>query len=445
MKAIGIDIGTTTISASVIEGETKKVERTYTLENNSFINTEATWSKIQDPQIITAKTLKLLDSILETDQDIGVIGLTGQMHGIVYTDKKGKHVSPLYTWQDECGNVKCFGKKSVCEILEEKYGVEAYAGYGLITHLFHSMTNQVPAGAENICTIMDYMAMILTGNQRPKIHSSNAAGMGLYDVKKKKFDIGLLNKMDLAQDILPEVSDDFDVIGTYRQIPVCIAIGDNQASFIGSVNEAEDTILVNIGTGGQISMLSDTYYSIKGIEVRPLAVDKYLLVGSSLCGGRAYAVLERFFRTYSEAIGIKAIDHFKVMSQLLEARDNSVQRLKVDTRFSGTRENPAKRGTIENIGMQNFTPAELVYGVLYGMAEELHEMYMDIEKTTGKKVQKIIASGNGLRKNPGLQKIVGECFGMQLKMSSQEEEAACGAAMAGLIAINKITTLHIRN
>ena len=51
-----------------------------------------------------------------------------------------------------------------------------------------------------------------------------------------------------------------------------------------------------MGTGGQISVLSGQYFSGDGIEARPFLNGKYLLAGASLCGGKAYALLEQFFR-----------------------------------------------------------------------------------------------------------------------------------------------------
>ena len=80
---------------------------------------------------------------------------------------------------------------------------------------------------------------------------------------------------------------------------VTAAIGDNQAAFLGAVGNREDTGLVNMGTGGQVSMLSRQYFAKDGIEARPfLGGGTYLLAGASLCGGRSYALLEEFFRKF---------------------------------------------------------------------------------------------------------------------------------------------------
>ena len=47
----------------------------------------------------------------------------------------------------------------------------------------------------------------------------------------------------------------------------------------------------------------------------------------------------------------------------------------------------------------------------------------------------IVASGNGMRKNEDLQRIASEKFQMTLRLADRTEEAACGAALAGLHAI----------
>lgn len=453
MKALGLDIGTTTISAVVVGMEEREILKAYTIPNGSFIETDLPWEKIQDPDKIMQKVLGLLEEILQEHQDIGVIGLTGQMHGIVYLDENGKHISPLYTWQDGRGNIpveKILSEdpvpedalseagRSICGILEEEYGVKAHTGYGLVTHLYNCRNNLVPEGAAKVCTIMDYLGMRLTGRRTPLMHSSNAASLGLYDAKKNGFRADILQKAGADADILPEVTDDFISVGSYKGIPVSAAIGDNQASFLGSVENAADSVLVNMGTGGQISILSDTYFTAKGIEARPFVKGHYLLAGSSLCGGRAYALLEHFFRSYAEAAGITGVDHYSVMGKILDEK-NDGEKLKVNTTFSGTREKPEKRGSIKNIGTENFTPKALIGGVLEGMAEELYKMYRKIEKGLAGPKTRMVASGNGIRKNRHLQEVMSEKFGMGLELAKREEEAAYGAAVSGMIAAGELT------
>ena len=64
----------------------------------------------------------------------------------------------------------------------------------------------------------------------------------------------------------------------------------------------------------------------------------------------------------------------------------------------GVHFHPELRGSILNVSEENFTPEGLVYGVLEGMAAELYEMFRVIQEETGIQAERLIASGNGLRR-----------------------------------------------
>ena len=65
--------------------------------------------------------------------DIGGIGVTGQMHGILYLDELGRAVSPLYTWQDQRGAER-LTQQTYAERLSELTGYTLSTGYGVVTH-----------------------------------------------------------------------------------------------------------------------------------------------------------------------------------------------------------------------------------------------------------------------------------------------------------------------
>lgn len=436
MKILGIDLGTTTISGAVIDRETGKNCRSVTIENNTFLPSGNCWEKIQDAEAVMEKAKKLVDRLLEEEGSVCAVGITGQMHGILYTDEKGNSVSPLYTWQDGRGNLPCFEGKSACEQIEEICGEKVSSGYGLVTHYYQVRTGQMPEKARKICTIGDYLAMRLTGRKEPLLHSSSGASLGFYDPQQRAFRKNCLTKCGIDLSILPRITEDVTFCGTYKNLPVCTAIGDNQAGFLGSVENFEHSVLVNVGTGSQVSVYSAKYFTAPGIEVRPFDKDSYLLVGAPLCGGRAYAVLEHFFREYGEAMGITDADHYRIMERLLE-KEVRHSSLKVTTTFSGTREDPEKRGKIEQISTENFTPGNLILGVLEGMAQELYDLYRTIEAGTETAPQILVASGNGMRKNKYLREIVSRRFSMDLILSQGQEEAARGAARAALRILEK--------
>lgn len=96
-------------------------------------------------------------------KDIKGIGITGQMHGIVYTDIQGNAVSPLYTWQDGRGNLNYRENQSYAAYLSDITGCPVATGYGLVTHFYNVQNRLVPTNATKLCTIMDYAVMKLSG------------------------------------------------------------------------------------------------------------------------------------------------------------------------------------------------------------------------------------------------------------------------------------------
>lgn len=68
-------------------------------------------------------------------------------------------------------------------------------------------------------------------------------------------------------------------------------------------------------------------------------------MGASLCGGRAYAVLEKFFRSFYVQAGGEDRDLYEVMEKLARAGMQQEDSMEVATLFNGTRVDSALRGT----------------------------------------------------------------------------------------------------
>ena len=408
MKAIGIDIGTTSVCGVLIDAETGKMVNSCTKNSNAFIATDNEWEKIQSVEKIMSAAMDIMDGFM--DKDVAVIGVTGQMHGIVYTDKDGNAVSPLYIWQDERGNLP------YKHTTYAKY-LNSFSGYGNVTDFYNRENGIRPDKAVSYCTIHDYFVMRICGLKRPLMHASDAASFGCYDVKENKFNY----------DCNVDITADYNIAGTYKGVPVSVAIGDNQASIFSTLAD-EDSVLLNIGTGSQVSIISDVPIVADNIETRPYFEGKYLLVGSALCGGRAYSLLKNF---YSEVLGYsQRVDDdtvYSMMNQMLKKAESTS--LHVDTRFAGTRKNPEICGGISGITTENFHPSNLTLGVLEGIATELYGMY----QLMGSGKSGIVGSGNGIRKNPALVRTFERMFSSNMKVPMHLEEAAFGAALFALV------------
>ena len=428
MKIMGIDIGTTTVSVVLTDTENGKLLARETVEHRSFLPGRPE-QKIQDSERIYEIVLELLAKMQKENGLPDGIGFTGQMHGMLYVDASGRAVSPLYTWQDGSGENPLENGKTCVKILQ---GVGAAAsGYGVVTHFYLQKEGQIPKDAAKMTTISDYIAMRLCGKTVPVIGLDMAASWGCFDLEKQEFLYEALEKIGVNTSYLPEVRKGHFLIGkTSDGIPVMGSIGDNQASLFGSVRNLKDTVLLNVGTGSQISFVSEAFVECGGsVELRPCTENSYILVGASLCGGRAYAMLEQFYR---ETAGTDE----RMYSRMQKQAEDFIEKYgkeaawKVDTAFSGTRSDPSRRGRITGIGVENFHPGAMTVGVICGILNELHEQYEEMCRLTGKKATCLAGSGNGIRRNPLMRKLAEEMFGMPMDIPEYEEEAAYGAAIS---------------
>lgn len=435
---LGIDIGTTSISAAVLDIKNKTNIETYTIDNAAGIKSSTPCFNEQNPMIIYDKVIKLVELIVTGYPGIKAIGVTGQMHGIVYIDKKGEAVSPLVTWQDKRADEILENSCTYCDKIFEVTNKRVYTGFGFATHYYNILNQLVPLDAYSFCSIMDFIVMKLTNQYRPLIHVSVAASFGLFDTKTLSFDKESILKLGMDNIALPDVTDEFFITGNYKNIPVAVAIGDNQASFIGTVENLDDTVLVNIGTGSQISFASDFCATDDRLELRPLFNDKYILCGSALCGGAAYALLESFFRSYVKASNSDNSLQYDTLNKLAyDAYKHNKKPLTVNTLFSGKRSNPNMKGSILNITRENFTPGQLALGFITGICKELYD-FMPVN--TEKKL--IVASGNAVRKIPVMKQVIEDMFGLPVQVSYNKEEAAVGAALFSAIAANVVKNIY---
>lgn len=419
MFAIGIDVGTTTICGIRLNLETGAVEQTETRDNSSFMPSQYSWERLQDPRIILQTAGQILLSLIRPGT--AAIGITGQMHGILYINPQGEAASPLYTWQDGRGNLPYQGSTYAAVL-------HAATGFGNVTDFVLSETHALPDNGAVFCSIGDFLAMHLAGRTVPLTHISHAASFGLFDLKQNRF--------ATANPRHPELTDQPSVLGFWNGIPVCAALGDNQASFLGAVADP-DGALINIGTGSQISFLSDSVDCPDTMEARPYTEGKLLWSGSALCGGRSYALLKSFFEQCIRMAGLEPPALYPVMERRL--KELPLKRtLHFRNQFCGTRREPALRGSIENLSPETFTPESFLTGILYGITDELYELCGGLPASC----RSLVASGNGIRMNPALQTITAQVFGITPIFPSHREEAAYGAALFASVGSGCFETLE---
>jgi len=277
--------------------------------------------------------------------------------------------------------------------------------------------------------------------------ATSAASRGLFNIRTCDWDPSLIERLGLPTVVFPGVhaagephgkltASAAGETGLPAGLPVCVGLGDNQASFYGSVSDLANTVLVNVGTGGQVTAYSDRFRYAGGLETRPFP-GGYLLVSAGLCGGRTYALLERFFRQVGDMTGKGGPTStlFGTMNALAGTVPSGAEGLRCEPIFTGTRQNPELRGAFSGISAENFTPAHITRALLEGMAAIFRHGYLEIQSALGHPRRQLVGAGNGLRENPVLAGIVGDEFGMPLAVPRHREEAAFGAALLAAVGL----------
>ncbi len=441
------------------------------------------------------------------------LGVTGQMHGVVLVpanppgsesasrDKvlrdnaDSAPLTPLISWRDARGNDLCAsGGRSYADELAHRLGAAAVersgcvpaSGYGGVTLLRLLEENTMPPRATALA-LPDFLVRSLSGTAA--ISPDLAASWGIFDAADgsdwlpEARDALRLNNNPQHDALLPNVLPANAVAGALTPqvarvtrlpsgLPVAVALGDNQASFWGSAfwqsafgaessssgagsDSAADwqrALLLNLGTGGQMSLPVAVFRRVPGLETRPLAPGYWLLVGASLCGGRAYDVLRRFF----SAVGSQLFDVvenendvvenengqaddtlFERMNQLAAPVPDDCDGLTAQPLFDGTRLDSQQRARLDGLSAHNFTPGYLSRAVIAGMVDELFGFY-DAAREAGASAQVLYGAGNAVRRNPVVRREIERRFALPLHLPPHHEEAAVGAALSGGIAVGAL-------
>ncbi len=371
-------------------------------------------------------------------QEVACIGVTGQMHGVVALDASAQPVTPLITWQDE----RCL-EDGFLDELNARAGARLRAGYACATLAWLREHGELPGEADSGATIGDLMVARLCGSARPVTDPTGAASWGLFDLRKLTWDVPAVKAAGLSPGLLPEVVPCGAKAGTVCQaaaaklgipggIPVAAAIGDNQASLLSTLTNPEKELALTLGTGGQASAVLPAEWPIEHLgpestyEYRPYPDRRMLIVASSLCGGAAWSWLADAALSWMRDLGCSAPSRAEVFARLNELAGRAAGNLDFRPRFQGERHDTALRAAIRGIDLRNFDLGNVARSLARGIIANLKSMLPD-RVLAGR--ERIVGSGNALRRNPALGAAAEEVFALPLKMTEAKEEAAVGAAL----------------
>jgi sugar (pentulose or hexulose) kinase len=234
--------------------------------------------------------------------------ISGQMGGFQ------SYLGELVTWQDSrisssLSNVeyKIFLEKfKNCEGFA-RTGVKIYPGLPLLVCYFLQSKTGLLGAPLCFNSMISSTVSVLTKESDGKIHSTDAAASGFYDVINSEW-LSEFTSLVEKSFYFPEVTNQVEFVGYSQEfeLRVYCGVGDQQASLLGAGLNHENTI-VNIGTGGQVAKKSRVEDLNKQNSFRPYFGSELIETITHLPSGRA---LRRFVEYCTGGDGSENFDQF---------------------------------------------------------------------------------------------------------------------------------------
>lgn len=438
MKSLGIDLGTTKVAVIVYDQHSGLITA-LNAPHGAALDTGDPDAGEQDAGKIFDCVYSLIGQLPEDlRREIKAIGITGQMHSLMLV--KNKAFSPLITWQDH----RC-GKKMI-QRFNAKSSLTLREGFGGTT-LARMAENNELGNWEKAAAVSDMLGAVIRGDGKIVTDPTHAASWGIYDRENGCWNFAALKALDIPREILPEIMPSGAVTGKVSaefagkfQIPaeaaVVNAIGDNQASIMGTGKDFAGELYLTLGTGAQLSMVVEEKLENlpENLELRPFPGNRYLLVSAPLCGGAAFAWLADTVNRFRTELGESAIPRGEMLDKLDEAgfrylTGHGESEIRIAPHFLGERHAPEIRGEVRGLTLSNAGPGELASALALGIIRNLKSGFPAKELASRKKV---VGSGNAVRLVKSIRFAIEKEFGLPLELADGSEEAAVGAARQAL-------------
>ena len=474
---IGLDLGTTTVTGVLFDAECGQVLRLARRRNNAALAGPIPPTRAeQDPHRLRVLAFEVLAELMEKRVAVSGISLTGQKHGLLCVDAAHQPLTPLISWQDQRTAEPLPGTRLTTldeiharldDLDWKENGCRIAHGYGAATLFWLVQQDQLPATTHRVCNIAGWLAGHFAG-QPPATDPTFAASWGIYSLVEDAWNTAFLDRLGLEARLLPPVLPSGQLLGGLvpqvarhvglpAGLPVFNALGDTQASFLGASlplpatptevdapgspgramphRDADDltgVIFLNIGTGGQVCWMVPRFEPPTGaVEIRPLLPGRYLRVGASLCGGEAYAWLNRTVRAWLSEFGIE-MEEDAIYERLNTLANECApgHGLRVRTTFLGARDDLSiQAGAIEGITLDNMQLGALSRATLVGIIDELHALHEAHARPTAC-YREVIAAGGGVQRNPLMPGLIEARLGLPVRTPVHLETAAVGSVLA---------------
>ena len=441
-----IDIGTTGVRFVLFDAEASPVASAY--RELPLSTPKPGWVE-QDPEILLATTLTVLNEVLGQDNEqadsLAGVGLTNQRETIVVWDREtGRPLHPAIVWQDRRTAERCneLRQQDEANKITDRTGLslDPYFSATKIEWLLEhvpGLRERAADGTALFGTVDSWLLWHLTGEHLTD--DTNASRTMLFNIDSQQWDDEILSLFSVPKSILPQVLPSLSIFGRIKPglaaagVPIAGVLGDQQGSLLGqgivSAGQAQVTwgtgafLLMNTGEqrtrsrSGLLSTIART-----SCDTRPV----YALEGSIFVAGAAIQWLRDAMGLLADAADSQAMSHTVDSTE-------GVVFVPALTGMGSPHWDPDARGLI--IGITRGTRREhLVRAALEAIAYQTHDVVRAMEADTGCQLPELRVGG-GAAKNDFLCQFQSDILGIPVVRPRYMETTAQGAAFAAGIAV----------
>ncbi len=432
---IGVDSGTQSVKAVVLDLDTRKVVAEARTPHRLIAGLPAGHME-QHPADWTAALDEVLRAVTaQIDRSrVRGIGVSGQQHGFVPLDAEGRVIRPAKLWCDtstvaECALItkKLGGPKAAIR----KTGNLILPGFTAPKILW--LKRHEPANYRRLRHVLlphDYLNFYLTGNYF--MEAGDASGTALMDVRRRQWSPDAIKAIDPAlADFLPPISGSHEAAGFLQPalaarygLPTGVVVsaggGDNMMGAIGTGNVTPGVVTASFGTSGTIYAYAQQPVIDPQGEIAAFC---------SSTGGWLPLLCTMNVTTVTEQIRtLFGYDH-AALNTAVELAPPGAGGLVLLPYLAGERTPNVPDGSGVLLGLSSTTlkaghlARAAMEGVTLGMNYGLRRL-----AALGLKAREIRVTGGGA-KSPVWRQIMADVFGVPVVAMVEDEGAALGGAL----------------
>jgi xylulokinase len=438
---VGIDLGTSGVKALVLDPEHGVLG---TASTEYAIQTPHPGWAEQDPEVWFQASIEVIRRVIVqsgiSPDEIAAIGFSGQMHGTVCLDARGKDLRPAIIWPDQRSRqqVERVRREIGLEKLGEWTGNPLATGFMLSSWLWLQEHEAETARAtQHLLLPKDYLRYRFTG--RLGSEPSDASSTSLFDPKSGGWSAPLLEFFAIDPQLLPEINpsaqvagrlanDVAEAAGLHPEIPVAFGGSDQSCQALGNGVVAPGVVSCTIGTGGQLfaPLLSPTYDPQLRLHLFCHAIpDRWHFLAATLSAGLSLKWLrDSILAGYS----------YQELADLAAAVPPGSEGLFFLPYLVGERTphmDPRARASFIGLSLRH-QRAHLVRAVMEGAVFSLRQG-LDLMLALDVPVESIVASG-GASSHPLWLQLQADIFNRPIYQTTTAEAAALGAALLAGVA-----------